>query len=123
MATWSLLISFIVTFCAGLVMDELEVDEDGNAVVKSHKFLAIWLSIVRYFAMLLLYGGMVTVVVGLFMMTPETANGRGSVPVVSDAVNSTPVGNPPPGPQQAGGAATKAGTTVGDGASKAGDKV
>merc|ERR1719265_264106 len=30
-------------------------------------------------------------------MTPETANGRGSVPLVSDAVRATPVGAPPPG--------------------------
>merc|ERR1719359_1432954 len=113
MATWSLLISFIVTFCAGLVMDELEVDEDGNVVVKSHKFLRIWLSIVRYFAMLLLYGGMVTVVVGLFVMTPETANGRGSVPVVSDAVNSTPIGEAPPGPDSVAETGAAAGDKVG----------
>merc|ERR1740138_929759 len=99
MATWSLLISFVVCLATGLVLDEVETDEDGNVVNKfSNKFVAYGMLAVRYLAMLLLYGGIIMVIVGLFVMTPETANGRGFVPVVSDVVNQTPVGNPPPGP-------------------------
>jgi len=98
MATWSLLISFLTCLVTGFIM-EVKTDDDGNVVNKfDNQYAAIAMTVIRYFAMLLLYGGIVTVVVGLFIMTPETANGRGSVPLVSDAVRSTPVGNPPPGP-------------------------
>jgi len=31
-----------------------------------------------------LYGGVIAVIVGLYTMTPETANGRGAVPLVGD---------------------------------------
>merc|ERR1719240_929502 len=99
MATWSLLISFVACLMTGLAMGEVKQDEDGNVVNQfENKYVGIAMTVIRYLAMLLLYGGIVTVIVGLFVMTPETANGRGSIPVVSDAVNSTPVGNPPPGP-------------------------
>jgi len=99
MATWSLLISFLMCLVTGLVMDEVQTDEDGNVVNKfSNQYVAMAVTAIRYLTMLLLYGGIVMVIVGLFVMTPETANGRGSVPVVSDAVNSTPVGDAPPGP-------------------------
>merc|ERR1719230_1810725 len=114
MATWSLLISFLMCLVTGLVMDDVQTDEDGNVVNKfSNQYVAIAITVVRYLSMLLLYGGIVMVIVGLFVMTPETANGRGSVPLVTDAVNATPVGNPPPGPDAVGGAASKAGKTVG----------
>merc|ERR1719345_148913 len=99
MSTWSLLISFVMCLVTGLLMDEVETDEDGNIVNKfSNQYAVIAMTIVRYLTMLLLYGGIATVIVGLFTMTPETANGRGSVPLVSDAVRATPVGNAPPGP-------------------------
>merc|ERR1719327_1195769 len=98
MCTWSLLISFVVCLVTGCFM-EVEVDEDGNVANKfSNQYVGIGMTVVRYLTMLLLYGGIVTVIVGLFKMTPENANGRGSVPLVSDAVNSTPIGNPPPTP-------------------------
>jgi len=96
MATWSLLISFLMCLATGLIMDKVETDEDGNVVNKfSNKYVAIAMTAIRYMCMLLLYGGMTMVIVGLFVMTPENANGKGSVPLVSDAVNATPVGNAP----------------------------
>jgi len=96
MATWSLLISFLMCLATGLIMDKVETDEDGNVVNKfSNRYVAIAVTSIRYMCMLLLYGGMTMVIVGLFVMTPENANGRGSVPLVSDAVNATPVGKPP----------------------------
>jgi len=114
MATWSLLISFIMCIFTGLVMDKVETDEDGNVVNKfASPFLGIPTTVIRYFSMLLLYGGMTMVIVGLFVMTPETANGKGSVPLVSDAIGATPLGGTPPGPDAVGSAAAKAGETAG----------
>jgi len=85
-STWSVLISFLACLVAVLGCDRIETDEDGNAkgdesnVIVSRAFIML-----RYFSMLLLYGGITTIVVGLFLMKPETANGRGSIPMVSDA--------------------------------------
>jgi len=97
MATWSLLISFLMCLATGLVMDTVETDEDGNVVNKfSNTHVGLAVNAIRYLSMVLLYGGMTMVIVGLFVMTPETANGRGSVPFFSDVINATPAGNPPP---------------------------
>jgi len=99
MATWSLLVSFLACLITGLAMDDVELDPDGNIVNKfSNKFVGIFMTTLRYSCMVLLYGGISLVVIGLFTMTPETANGRGSVPVVSPVVNATPMGDAPPGP-------------------------
>mmetsp|Transcript_17186 Transcript_17186/g.37830 ORF Transcript_17186/g.37830 Transcript_17186/m.37830 type:complete len:588 (+) Transcript_17186:84-1847(+) len=97
MATWSVMIAFILCLATGAVMDKVETDEDGNVVNKfTNKYVGIGMTAARYLAMVLLYGGIITVIVGVFSMTPETANGRGSIPLVSDAINSTPIGNAPP---------------------------
>jgi len=96
MATWALLISFLACLCTGLVM-EVKTDEDGNVVNEfSNPYAAAAMQFLRYATMLLLYAGIVLVIVGLFSMTPENANGRGSIPVVSDVVNATPMGGRPP---------------------------
>jgi hypothetical protein len=116
MATWSLLISFVLCLATGLCMGNVETDEDGNVVSKfESKYIAAFMIVVRYLSMFLLYGGIILVIVGLFQMTPETANGRGSVAGVSDTVNATPFGGPPP---SIGGAA--AGATKGDSSSSSG---
>merc|ERR1719213_1037249 len=115
---------FLLCLVTGLVMDKVEQDEDGNVVNKfENQYVGIAVTAIRYLSMLLLYGGMVMVIVGLFVMTPETANGRGSVPLVSDAVNATPVGNPPPGPQTVGDAATNAGDTAVKAGGSVGDAI
>jgi len=115
MATWSLLISFVASMAAGLLLDKVETDEDGNVVNKfSNKYVGVAMVAIRYLAMALLYGGITMVIVGLFVMTPETANGQGSVPVVSDIVGSTPLGDAPPGPQDVADAGADAGDSVGD---------
>jgi len=98
MATWALLISFLACLCTGLVMDDVQTDEDGNVINKfSNVYAAGAMTFVRYACMLLLYGGIALVIGGLFSMTPETANGKGSLPVISDIINATPLGGPPPG--------------------------
>lgn len=99
MATWSLLISLSSCVATGFILDEVHTDEDGNVVNKfSSKGVAIAMAVLRYSTMLLLYGGIVSVIIGLLSMTPETANGRGSIPVISAVVNYTPFGGAPPGP-------------------------
>jgi hypothetical protein len=109
MATWSLMISFMMCLITGLLMDGVEHDEDGNVTNKfSNSFATYAVTAVRYLSMILLYGGMVTVIIGLFVMTPETANGRGSVPVVSDGLDATPFGRPPPTPNDYGNVIIKA---------------
>merc|ERR1719408_259049 len=56
MATWSLLISFVMCLVTGFVMDEVEKDEDGEIVHKfSNQYVAMFVTAVRYLAMLLLY--------------------------------------------------------------------
>jgi len=86
MATWSLLIQFVmvlVTPCA--TGEPAQVDEDGNIKWEpDNKILFYCIVAVRAIGFIFLYGGIITVIVGLYTMTPETANGRGAVPLVGD---------------------------------------
>merc|ERR1719305_1343782 len=95
MATWSLLIQFVmvlVTPCATGV--PAQVDEDGNIKWEpENPILYYCIIVIRVLGFCLLYGGIITVIVGVYTMTPETANGRGAVPLVGD----TPFGSEPYG--------------------------
>jgi len=86
MATWSLLIQFVmvlVTPCATGV--PAQVDEDGNIKWEpENKILFYVVVAIRWLGFILLYAGIITVITGLYTMTPETANGRGAVPLVGD---------------------------------------
>jgi len=86
MATWSLLIQFVmvlVTPCA--TGEPAQVDEDGNIKWEpDNKILFYAVVIIRWLGFILLYGGIIAVITGLYTMTPETANGRGAVPLVGD---------------------------------------
>jgi hypothetical protein len=86
MATWALLIQFVmvlVTPCA--TGTPAHVDEDGNIKWEpEHKVLFYIIVSIRVLGFFLLYGGVITVIVGVYTMTPETANGRGAVPLVGD---------------------------------------
>lgn len=95
MSTWAIAISFMSCLFTGLIMDDVKTDEDGNVINKfSSPAVGFGMVAVRYGSMFLLYGGIFTVIYGLFVMTPETANGRGSLPLVG----ATPLGDSPPGP-------------------------
>merc|ERR1719230_355187 len=62
MATWSLLISFLMCLATGLVMDDVKTDEDGNVINKFASPAAGYgMVALRYFSMFLLYGGILTV--------------------------------------------------------------
>jgi len=95
MATWSLLIQFVmvlVTPCA--TGEPAHVDEDGNIKwAPEHPILFYIVVAIRILGFLLLYGGVITVIVGVYTMTPETANGRGAMPLVDE----TPFGEEPYG--------------------------
>jgi len=86
MATWSLLIQFVmvlVTPCATGV--PAQVDEDGNIKWEpDNKILFYVVVAIRWLGFILLYAGIITVITGLYTMTPETANGRGAMPLVGD---------------------------------------
>merc|ERR1719161_3402098 len=91
MATWAILIQFLMVLLipvCTLVMEgkatHPELDDDGNVKWQpSGKIALIAVQIIRWLGFILLYGGAITVMVGVYTMTPETANGRGSVPLVS----------------------------------------
>merc|ERR1719181_1813147 len=62
-----------------------QADEDGNIKWEpDNKIMFYAVQTVRWLGYILLYGGIITVVVGVYTMTPETANGRGAVPLVGD---------------------------------------
>jgi len=86
MATWSLLIQFImvlVTPCA--TGEPAHVDEDGNIKwAPENPILFYCVVAIRIIGFILLYVGIVTVIVGVYTMTPETANGRGAMPLVEE---------------------------------------
>merc|ERR1719453_998076 len=101
MATWAILIQFLmvllIPICT-LVMEgkatHPELDDDGNVKWNpSGKIALVVVQIIRWLGFILLYVGTITVMVGVYTMTPETANGRGSVPLVGD----TPFGQEPIG--------------------------
>jgi len=95
MATWSLLIQFVmvlVTPCA--TGEPAHVDEDGNIKwAPENPILFYCIVAIRILGFILLYGGVITVIVGVYTMTPETANGRGAMPLVDE----TPFGEEPYG--------------------------
>merc|ERR1719159_1340527 len=105
MATWSILLQFmmvlLIPVCT-LIMEgkahHPELDEDGNVKWNpSGKIALIVVQIIRWIGFILLYVGTICVMVGAMTMTPENANGRGSVPFVSE----TPFAKEPYGPNDA----------------------
>merc|ERR1719450_681682 len=97
MATWAVLIQFLMVLLVGLVTaGPVPVDEDGTPKWEpSNKILTYVALGLKWVTFLFLYGGIIAVIVGVYTMTPETANGRGSVPLVGDGkVPGTEVGVP-----------------------------
>jgi len=86
MATWALLIQFVmimITPCA--TGSPGQCDEHGNIKwAPEHPILFYTVQAIRWIGYILLYGGIIAVIVAVYTMTPETCNGRGSVPLVGD---------------------------------------
>merc|ERR1719420_1100992 len=136
LATWSVLIQFIMCLIMPFFTGKPYTPDTLDAPVSkenetnvSNYYGALAVSIVRYTALVALLGGITTVAVGVFMMTPETANGRGAIPVIADgtipgvSVSGPPGINDVPGAK---GAMEGVGETVGAGhtaVSDAGDTV
>merc|ERR1719387_2708747 len=91
LASWAVLIQFMMCLLMPIFTgkkftpDTLDgsqktTDEDINAF-PGGKAGAIAVTVVRYTALVALLGGVATVITGAITMTPETANGRGSLPV------------------------------------------
>merc|ERR1719324_233777 len=90
MATWAVLLQFmmvlLIPVCTYVMEGQAthpELDDDGNVKWNpSGKFALIAVQIIRWLGFILLYVGTICVMVGAYTMTPETANGRGAVPIV-----------------------------------------
>jgi hypothetical protein len=90
LASWAVLIQFLMCLlmpiCTGrkfapdtLVFSQKTKDHDINAT-PGGKIGAITVTVLRYAALLALFVGVVMVITGVIIMTPKTANGRGSMP-------------------------------------------
>jgi len=139
LASWAVLIQFMMCLLMPIFTgrkftpDTLDgsqktTDEDINAM-PGGKAGAITVTVVRYVALIALLGGVATVITGAITMTPETANGRGSIPVITDGTLPVDLAPPPPGVNDIPGAKSTmkgVGKTVGGGVdtvNSAGDAV
>jgi len=90
MASWALLIQFLMCLLLPVVTgttyktDSLDGEESATKEPTDSKWGNYVCITIRYIALIFLYSGMVMVIVSVFLITPETANGRGSVPVLGD---------------------------------------
>jgi len=125
LATWSIMIQFFMCLLMPLFTGKPYTPDTLDAPASkeqetnvSNYYGALAVTIVRYFALVSLLGGITVVTVGVFMMTPETANGRGAIPVIADGtIPGVEVSGPPgindvPGAK---GAMESVGETVGAG--------
>merc|ERR1719453_2367060 len=74
-------------------------DEDGSPKWEpKHKILTYVALGLKWLTFIFLYGGIIAVIVGVYTMTPETANGRGAIPLAGDGkIPGTDVGVGVPG--------------------------
>jgi len=126
LATWSILIQFMMCLIMPIFTgqkftpDTLEGPvEKGKETNLTNPVAAGAVTFIRYSALLALIGGIATVITGVFLMTPETANGRGAIPLVTDGTLPVDLAPEPPGVNDIPGAKTAmkgVGETVGEGA-------
>jgi len=93
LASWSILIQFWMClimpfFVDGYKPDTLDAPAEQKEV--SNKYVGYLVTVVRYLALVCLIGGVATVITGVFMMTPETATGKGSNVPAPLGVNDVP---------------------------------
>merc|ERR1719454_147625 len=86
MATWAVLIQFLMVIFVGLTTaGPVPVDDDGTPEWKPSNSILTYVALaLKWVTFLFLYGGIIAVIVGVYTMTPETANGRGAFPLVGD---------------------------------------
>jgi hypothetical protein len=86
MATWAVLLQFLMcVFTPVFTGSPGQCDEDGHPVWAPENKVGFYVvSGLKWLSYLFLYGGIIAVMIGVFTMTPETANGQGSIPLVGD---------------------------------------
>jgi len=97
MATWAVLIQFLMCLIVPCFTGSpAECDEDGTPKFEPSNPIALYCVLaLKWCTYIFLYGGTIAVVIAIYTMTPETANGRGAVPLVGDGkVPGTDVGVP-----------------------------
>jgi hypothetical protein len=124
LATWSILIQFMMCLIMPLFTGKkFTPDSLDGPVAKvenvGNPYAAGAVTFIRYAALIALIGGIATVITGVMLMTPETANGRGAIPLVTDGTLPVDLAPQPPGVNDipgAKGAMKDVGQTVGGGA-------
>merc|ERR1719213_525602 len=104
LASWSVLIQFMMCllmpvftgkkYTPDSLDGETKPKEDDNL---SNPWAAGAVTAIRYIALLSLLGGTAAVITGVILMTPETANGRGALPLVADGTLGVDLAPEPPG--------------------------
>jgi len=117
LATWALLIQFfmclLMPIFTGVKYTPDSLDASTKDTTKISNPVGAWcVTIIRYVAMIALYVGIVTVIISVFTITPETANGRGSIPLVGEVATKPPGMDSVPGVESG---MEAAGSTVGAG--------
>merc|ERR1719478_138927 len=86
MATWAVLIQFLTCLIVPFATGEVNrCDKDGTPEWKpKNPILNAVAQVLKWLTFIFLYGGTIAVIVAVYTMTPETANGRGAVPLVGD---------------------------------------
>jgi len=138
LASWALLVQFLMCLVMPIftgktyTADSLDGSQKASEEPLANPVGAWIVTVTRYVALVALYGGIILVISGVLLMTPETANGRGSIPLVGELEDATGVDvvpGAPPGVDSLPGAQTameSTGQTVGAGAdavTDAGDTV
>jgi hypothetical protein len=80
LSTYAVMLQVLMVFLSPLIFGGApKMDENGNVVSKPSNMILAYITLaIRYLALICLYGGAVTIVVALFLITPETATGKGS---------------------------------------------
>ena len=75
LTTWSILVQLFILIIAGVAIGEkVKTDADGKATWHPTKIYPWYgVRVVRCFAVLALWGGAITMIVSVFIITPKTA--------------------------------------------------
>ena len=104
LASWAVLIQFMMCLLMPVLTGKKYTPDTLDGATKpdedqglANPWAAGIVTAIRYVALLSLLGGTATVITGVILMTPETANGRGALPVVADGTVGVDLAPQPPG--------------------------
>jgi len=128
LASWSVMIQFVMCLVMPVFTGKKYLPDNLDGAAKNddldNPIGAAVVTFVRYTALLALIGGVATVITGVIVMTPETANGRGAIPLIADGTLPVNMAPGPPGPNDIPGAQEgmeATGKTVGTGVNNVND--